>query len=161
MSSSRKRAVRPDNCQSHCQLAGGVESLGMVLRRDLERSLKGRARRFPVLVVTGPRQSGKTTLCRAASRSLPASRWSYSSGDRGERAGLLWQGSLNAWGPHPPRFRPLRGARLCAGMSLGARRKQKVLDGDATYSIGHEGRLADHGQFGRGKGAREPREFDG
>ena len=43
----------------------------MVLRRDIEGSLKGRARRFPVLVVTGPRQSGKTTLCRAVFPHLP------------------------------------------------------------------------------------------
>jgi len=43
----------------------------MILKRTLEASLKSRARRFPVLVVTGPRQSGKTTLCRAAFPDLP------------------------------------------------------------------------------------------
>jgi predicted AAA+ superfamily ATPase len=43
----------------------------MILKRDLEGPLKSRARRFPVSVVTGPRQSGKTTLCRAAFPDLP------------------------------------------------------------------------------------------
>jgi predicted AAA+ superfamily ATPase len=43
----------------------------MLLKRDLEAPLKSRARRFPVLVVTGPRQSGKTTLGRAAFPDLP------------------------------------------------------------------------------------------
>jgi predicted AAA+ superfamily ATPase len=43
----------------------------MMLTRSLEGPLKSRARRFPVLVVTGPRQSGKTTLCRAAFPDLP------------------------------------------------------------------------------------------
>jgi len=36
----------------------------------------------------------------------------------------------------------LRGARLWAGMAWGARRMQKVLDGDPTHAIGLEGRLA-------------------
>jgi uncharacterized protein len=43
----------------------------MLLQRDLEGPLKSQARHFPVLVVTGPRQSGKTTLCRAAFPRLP------------------------------------------------------------------------------------------
>lgn len=43
----------------------------MLLRRELEGPLKARARHFPVVVVTGPRQSGKTTLCRAAFPRLP------------------------------------------------------------------------------------------
>ena len=43
----------------------------MMLPRSLEGPLKSRARHFPVLVVTGPRQSGKTTLCRAAFPELP------------------------------------------------------------------------------------------
>ena len=34
--------------------------------RDLEKKLLALARKFPVVTVTGPRQSGKTTLCRAA-----------------------------------------------------------------------------------------------
>ncbi len=38
----------------------------MILDRVLAGPLRARARRFPVVVVTGPRQSGKTTLCRAA-----------------------------------------------------------------------------------------------
>jgi uncharacterized protein len=36
-----------------------------VIPRDLERELRRRATSYPVVVVTGPRQSGKTTLCRA------------------------------------------------------------------------------------------------
>jgi hypothetical protein len=55
----------------------------------------------------------------------------------------------------------LRGARLWAGMAWGARRMQKVLDGDPTHAISLEGSLADHSQPGRGEGAREPRELDG
>jgi uncharacterized protein len=37
-----------------------------MIKRTLEPRLKALARRFPVVTVTGPRQSGKTTLCRAA-----------------------------------------------------------------------------------------------
>ncbi len=37
-----------------------------MIRRVLEAKLRGLARKFPVVTVTGPRQSGKTTLCRAA-----------------------------------------------------------------------------------------------
>jgi len=36
-----------------------------MIRRTLEKSLKEAARQFPVVTVTGPRQSGKTTLVRA------------------------------------------------------------------------------------------------
>jgi uncharacterized protein len=37
-----------------------------MIERDLARVLKQSARRYPVVTVTGPRQSGKTTLCRMA-----------------------------------------------------------------------------------------------
>lgn len=37
-----------------------------MIRRDLATVLRARARRWPVVTVVGPRQSGKTTLCRAA-----------------------------------------------------------------------------------------------
>jgi len=37
-----------------------------MIRRNLGPRLKELARRFPIVTVTGPRQSGKTTLCRAA-----------------------------------------------------------------------------------------------
>ena len=37
-----------------------------MIRRVLERKLLALAGKFPVVTVTGPRQSGKTTLCRAA-----------------------------------------------------------------------------------------------
>jgi hypothetical protein len=37
-----------------------------VIRRTLERALRAAARKYPVVTVTGPRQSGKSTLCRAA-----------------------------------------------------------------------------------------------
>jgi len=40
-------------------------SPSMILR-TLETKLKALARQYPVVTVTGPRQSGKTTLCRAA-----------------------------------------------------------------------------------------------
>jgi hypothetical protein len=43
----------------------------VLLTRGLQGPLTSRARRFPVVVVTGPRQSGKTTLCRAAFPDLP------------------------------------------------------------------------------------------
>jgi predicted AAA+ superfamily ATPase len=36
-----------------------------VIRRDLAKVLRTAARQYPVVTVTGPRQSGKTTLCRA------------------------------------------------------------------------------------------------
>lgn len=36
-----------------------------MIRRDAERTIAGLARKYPVVAVTGPRQSGKTTLARA------------------------------------------------------------------------------------------------
>ncbi len=48
---------------------------------------------------------------------------------------------LRGRGAWPMTWR-LRGARLWAGMAWGARRMQKVLDGDPTHAIGLEGRLA-------------------
>lgn len=42
-----------------------------MIRRDIEPRLLALARLFPVLTVTGPRQSGKSTLCRAAFPTLP------------------------------------------------------------------------------------------
>ena len=42
-----------------------------MIRRELLPHLLGAARRFPVVTVTGPRQSGKTTLYRAAFPKLP------------------------------------------------------------------------------------------
>ncbi|MCG8556991.1 MAG: ATP-binding protein [Proteobacteria bacterium] len=42
-----------------------------MIRRVLEPRLAAAAARFPVVTVTGPRQSGKTTLCRAAFGSKP------------------------------------------------------------------------------------------
>lgn len=36
-----------------------------MIRRTLERKLKQAAGQFPVITVTGPRQSGKTTLVKA------------------------------------------------------------------------------------------------
>lgn len=38
----------------------------MLIRRAAAKTLIGLAREYPVVVVTGPRQSGKTTLCRAS-----------------------------------------------------------------------------------------------
>lgn len=40
--------------------------LAWMIRRTLEPHLRRLARQYPVVTVTGPRQSGKTTLCRAA-----------------------------------------------------------------------------------------------
>lgn len=37
-----------------------------MIQRNLEPVLKRQAQQFPIVTVTGPRQSGKTTLCRAA-----------------------------------------------------------------------------------------------
>jgi uncharacterized protein len=42
-----------------------------VVRRDAEPQLRSLARRFPVVTVMGPRQSGKTTLCRGVFGKLP------------------------------------------------------------------------------------------
>lgn len=37
-----------------------------MLPRDLTPALRAAARRFPCLTIAGPRQSGKSTLCKAA-----------------------------------------------------------------------------------------------
>ncbi len=42
-----------------------------MIRRVLEARLRALARKFPVVTVTGPRQSGKTTLCRAVFSAKP------------------------------------------------------------------------------------------
>ena len=42
-----------------------------MIRRILEARLRALARKFPVVTVTGPRQSGKTTLCRAVFPAKP------------------------------------------------------------------------------------------
>ncbi len=42
-----------------------------MIERNLKASLLDAARHFPVVTVTGPRQSGKTTLCRATFPDLP------------------------------------------------------------------------------------------
>ena len=34
-----------------------------MINRDIEKPLKTLSKQYPVLTVTGPRQSGKTTLC--------------------------------------------------------------------------------------------------
>jgi len=38
--------------------------LRLMIQRTLEKKLKEMAGYYPVVMVTGPRQSGKTTLCR-------------------------------------------------------------------------------------------------
>ncbi len=43
----------------------------MIVDRDLMPALKKAARSFPAVTVTGPRQSGKSTICRAAFPRLP------------------------------------------------------------------------------------------
>lgn len=45
--------------------------LDTMIQRNLLAPLQGRAEKMPVVAVTGPRQSGKTTLCRAAFPSKP------------------------------------------------------------------------------------------
>jgi uncharacterized protein len=42
-----------------------------VIARLLAPRLRALARKFPVVTVTGPRQSGKTTLCRAVFSRMP------------------------------------------------------------------------------------------
>ena len=46
-------------------------NLQIMIKRDLAEELKKAARRFPSITLTGPRQSGKATLCRALFPSLP------------------------------------------------------------------------------------------
>ena len=43
----------------------------MLIRRQASKELRELARQYPVVVVVGPRQSGKTTLCRATFPKLP------------------------------------------------------------------------------------------
>jgi uncharacterized protein len=43
----------------------------MIIARDIEPVLKRLARQYPVVTVTGPRQSGKTTLCQKAFSAKP------------------------------------------------------------------------------------------
>lgn len=42
-----------------------------MIRRVLETRLRALARRFPIVTLTGPRQAGKTTLCRAVFTDKP------------------------------------------------------------------------------------------
>jgi predicted AAA+ superfamily ATPase len=42
-----------------------------MIQRDLSQTLAMLLRRYPVVIVTGPRQSGKTTLCQACLPNLP------------------------------------------------------------------------------------------
>lgn len=60
------RAVRPGN-DPDLKLARIVKAIynPCMIRRNLERPLQDAAGEMPVVAVTGPRQSGKTTLCRA------------------------------------------------------------------------------------------------
>jgi predicted AAA+ superfamily ATPase len=48
-----------------------AEDHGAVIRRRLESELRRAAKSFPVVTLTGPRQSGKTTLCKAVFRGKP------------------------------------------------------------------------------------------
>ena len=43
----------------------GSDKLRIVIRRHLQHKLRSLARKFPLVTLMGPRQSGKTTLCRA------------------------------------------------------------------------------------------------
>ena len=61
-----------------------------MITRVLEPRLRQLARKFPVVTVTGPRQSGKTTLCRAVfpdKRGNEARGWAVGSGAVSEECG--------------------------------------------------------------------------
>ena len=66
----RARRVRPwiGNCIDNPWTLGHRNS---VIPRDAGVHLSTLARYYPVVTVTGPRQSGKTTLCRATFPKLP------------------------------------------------------------------------------------------
>jgi predicted AAA+ superfamily ATPase len=49
----------------------GASIAGMLIPRTAAETLTALAQGYPVVVVTGPRQSGKTTLCRATFPDLP------------------------------------------------------------------------------------------
>lgn len=42
-----------------------------MIARDIEPRLKSLAKQFPAIVLTGPRQSGKSTLCQKVFARLP------------------------------------------------------------------------------------------
>ena len=47
--------------------------MGKPIERELGRELRKLSEKYPVITLTGPRQSGKTTLCRMLFSNLPYS----------------------------------------------------------------------------------------
>lgn len=54
------------NSKRYFELAYPIVAILKMIRRDLEADLVQAAKEIPAITITGPRQSGKTTLCRTA-----------------------------------------------------------------------------------------------
>jgi len=60
-------------CWKLCNIKPELYYCTTMISRDLAATLKSRAKQYPVVTVTGPRQSGKTTLCKSCFPDKPYS----------------------------------------------------------------------------------------
>ena len=56
---------RSDGCADLCNVVCVVSGISMI-KRNIEQKLFKFLKQYPVIMLTGPRQSGKTTLCKIA-----------------------------------------------------------------------------------------------